>query len=239
MRSLSPVQAHNRRPAPLADPHLAPLAGEWALWRDIAVRTAGFPVSGLDVFGSPDEPAGLRAVARDPLFQTAVTWQNRAAMHNAVAKIAAGASTSGSRQRQREEVVASYWQRYCAKNDTIGFFGPLAWGSLADDGPAVQVRCGHLVSESTVQFEAWAIQALAETLDPDLTVPVGPHSERDLRTVGALAAPGCVLLVRAARRGHRGAGPRGIEPAELAGLLGDGWLPTPVPASGWHRYIRT
>ena len=59
------------------------------------------------------------------------------------------------------------------------------------------------------------------------------------RTVGGLAAPGCVLLVRAVRRGHRGAGPRGIEPAELARLLGDSWLPTPVSAPGWHRYVRS
>jgi hypothetical protein len=169
-------------PAPPAEPHLVTLTGEWALWRDIAVRTAGFPVSGLDIFGSQDEQASLRAVARDPRFQTAVTWQNQAAMRNAVAKIAAGGPAPGSAQRRREEVVASYWQRYCAKNDTIGFFGPLAWGRLADDGPAVQVRCGRLVSESTVNFEAWAIQALAEALDADLAVPAGPRSERDLRT---------------------------------------------------------
>ena len=59
------------------------------------------------------------------------------------------------------------------------------------------------------------------------------------RTVGGLAAPGCVLLVRAVHSGHRGAGPRGIEPAELACLLGDSWLPTPVSAPGWHRYVRS
>src|SRR5579859_4651568 len=180
LRSAAPP-APGRAALPLAAPHLLPLAGEWALWRDIAVRTAGFPVSGLGVFGSPDEQAGLRAVACDPLFRTAVTWQNRAAMRNAVAKIAAGAAAPGSRQRQREEAVASYWQRYCAKNDTIGFFGPLAWGRAADDGPAIHASCGQLVSQSTVHFEAWAIQALAEALDPDLTLAVGPQSERDLR----------------------------------------------------------
>jgi hypothetical protein len=174
----------------LTAPHLVTMAGEWALWRDIAVRTAGFPVSGLDIFGSRDEQAALRAVARDPLFQTAVTWQNRAAMRNAVAKIAAGAPTSGSAQRRREEVVASYWQRYCAKNDTIGFFGPLAWGRVVDGGPTVGVSCGRLVSECTVQFEAWAIQALAEALDADLAVPVGPRSERDLRTQLEQSPPG-------------------------------------------------
>jgi hypothetical protein len=182
MRQLLPAPAHGRRPAPLAAPHLVPLAGDWALWRDVAVRTAGFPVSGLKIFGSPDEQAGLRAVARDPLFQTAVTWQNRAAMRNAVGKIAAGTAAPGSRQRRREEAVASYWQRYCAKNDTIGFFGPLAWGRVSESGPALRASCGQLVSESTVHFEAWAIQALAEALDPGLTVPAGPQSERDLRT---------------------------------------------------------
>src|SRR5215472_15841114 len=185
----SSLLAPGHSPPPAAAPHLVPLTGEWALWRDIAVRSAGFPVSGLDIFGSPDEQAGLRAVASDPLFRTAITWQNRAAMRNAVAKVATAALAPGSRQRRREEVVASYWQRYCAKNDTIGFFGPLAWGHAADDGPAVQVRCGRLVSKSTVHFEAWAIQALAEALDPELTVSAGPQSERDLRSQLEQARP--------------------------------------------------
>jgi len=224
MHDLLSAPAHNPRPAPPASPHLVPLAGEWALWRDIAVRTAGFPVSGLEIFGSPDEPAGLRAVARDSLLQTAVTWQNRAAMHNAVGKIAAAAPAPPSRQRQREETVASYWQRYCAKNDTIGFFGPLAWGRFADDGPAVQARCGQLVSERTVQFEAWAIQALAETLDADLAVPAGPGSERDLRTQLERSRPdvrrrGLAALDRL--EGCRSAAARATTPGALDQALAD------------------
>jgi Lantibiotic dehydratase, N terminus len=217
---LAPGQA----PPSVTEPHLVPLDGEWALWRDIAVRTAGFPVSGLGIFGSPDEQAGLRAVACDPLFRTAVTWQNRAAMRNAVAKIAAGAAAPGSRQRQREEVVASYWQRYCAKNDTIGFFGPLAWGRAADDGPAIQASCGQLVSESAVHFEAWAIQALAEALDPGLTVAVGPQSERDLRAQLERSRPelrdrGLAALDRLERCRSAAAGAAG--PGALDTALGD------------------
>src|SRR6516225_6091001 len=50
-----------------------PLAGEWLLCRDFAVRSAGFPVSGLEVFGPGDESARLRLVARDPAFREAVT----------------------------------------------------------------------------------------------------------------------------------------------------------------------
>jgi hypothetical protein len=30
----------------------APLGGDWLMWRDYAVRSAGFPVDGLDVFGA-------------------------------------------------------------------------------------------------------------------------------------------------------------------------------------------
>lgn len=157
------------------------LAPGWRLWRDFAVRSAGFPVSGLDVFGSGDESARIREVAADPAFLEAVTWQNPAAVDHAVVKVAAGGTAKPSRARQREELVSSYWQRYCAKNDTIGFFGPLAWGRFVDDGPALRVRSGALVRARAVHFEAWAIQALAETLDSELRVPTGPWPERDLR----------------------------------------------------------
>ena len=151
------------------------------MWRDVAVRSAGFPVGGLDVFGPGDERGRLREVAGDWLFREAVMWQNPAALANAVDKVAAGAATKPSRARQREEIVASYWQRYCAKNDTIGFFGPLAWGRVSDDGPPLGVRSGALVRERSVHLEAWAVQALATSLDASLVVAAGPHTERELR----------------------------------------------------------
>lgn len=159
----------------------AALAGDWVLWRDFAVRSAGFPASGLAVFGGDDESERLRAVATDVRFREAVTWQNPAALANAVDKVAAGAPTKPSRARQREEIVASYWQRYCAKNDTIGFFGPLAWGQIAGDGPPLAARSGALVAAREVHLEAWAVQALAEQLDPALLIATGPRAEDELR----------------------------------------------------------
>ncbi len=161
--------------------HTTDMPGGWALWRDLAVRSAGFPVSGLDAFGDGDESVRLRGVARDPLFREAVTWQNPAAMANAVAKFADGAVGKPSRVRQREEVVASYWQRYCAKSDTIGFFGPLAWGRLNDDGPLLSIRSGALIRERSVHLEAWGVQALADVLDPSLRIACGPRAEDELR----------------------------------------------------------
>lgn len=158
-----------------------PLGGDWVLQDEFALRSAGFPIEGLDVFGDGDEPARLRAAAADRRFQEAVAWQNPAALQNAVLNVAAGAPARPSRHRGREEIVASYWQRYSAKNDTIGFFGPLAWGRLSADGPPLGVRAGALVARRDVHFEGWAIQALAAALDPGIEVPLGPWPERDLR----------------------------------------------------------
>jgi Lantibiotic dehydratase, N terminus len=150
------------------------------LWRDFAVRSAGFAVSGLDVFGAR-EGERLREVARNPSFREAVTWQNRGALSAVLDKVADDVGDSPSRVHRREEVVASYWQRYCAKNDTIGFFGPLAWGRFSDEGPAIVVRSGALIAEREVHFEAWCIELLAGRIDDSLTVPLGPHPERELR----------------------------------------------------------
>ena len=89
----------------------APLVGGWRLQRDFAVRSAGFSVSGLDVFGPGDESERLRSVARRSRFREAVTWQNPAALVNAVVNVAENAPTKPSRARGREEIVASYLLR--------------------------------------------------------------------------------------------------------------------------------
>lgn len=169
--------------ARLQDANIA-LDDAWELWPDFAIRSAGFPVSGLEAFG-PDED--LAAVARDPAFREAVAWQSRASLANAVDKLAAGGGSPSNRRRWAD-VVASYWQRYCAKNDTIGFFGPLAWGSFGD---RTKIRSGGLVRERVVHFETWAIEALAGR-----PLPMGPFPERALST----DTPGLARLLAARER---------------------------------------
>ncbi|MFF4561789.1 hypothetical protein [Streptomyces sp. NPDC001435] len=56
--------------------------------------------------------------------------------------------------------------------------------------------------------------------------------------VRALAAPGCVLLVRAAPRGRRGPAPSGLGPDELPALLGEGWACGALPEPHWYRCVR-
>ena len=164
------------------------LDDEWSLWPDFAVRSSGFPVEGLDAFG-PGESERLAAVACDPAFREAVAWQSRESLARAVDKLATGAAGSPSRRRRWEDVVASYWQRYCSKNDTIGFFGPLAWGSFAEEGDAIAVRSGALERERVVHFETWAVEALARAAGIDAPLPMCPFPERALRPLLADTTP--------------------------------------------------
>ena len=162
------------------DDHLVPLGGDWALHRDFAVRSAGFPVAGLDAVGPHDERDRLRGVAADPAFREAVTWQNRDVFASALdGLIEAGGAPS--KERRREEVVARYWQRYCSKNDTIGFFGPLAWGELRDDGPALTQRSRALIRERTVHLETWCLERFLQAFTDDPWLPLGPWPEEDAR----------------------------------------------------------
>jgi hypothetical protein len=167
--------------------HLVTLTEDWSLWRDFAVRSAGFPVEGLDAFGA-DEDARLAAVARDPAFREAVAWQSRESLARAVDKLAADAAGSPSRRRRWVDVVGAYWQRYCSKNDTIGFFGPLAWGSFAEEGEAIAVRSGALERERVVHLETWAVEAVGVAAGVATPLPMSPFPERALRPLLADAS---------------------------------------------------
>ncbi|MEU4799364.1 lantibiotic dehydratase [Streptomyces sp. NPDC023327] len=154
----------------------------------------------------------LQDIARLPAFREAVAWQNRPVLSSGIApflKWTPSATGRTSMPRQREELVAHYWQRFCVKNDTIGFFGPVGWGrwDLGADGPrgvAVDPGTG-LVAASQVYFASWAIDALAETItaDPRLRDWLAPRRVpfvrlRDVgsdRDVGSGGGDGAEVLV--------------------------------------------
>ncbi|WP_308405531.1 lantibiotic dehydratase [Streptomyces tardus] len=118
----------------------------------------------------------LQHIARTPAFREAVAWQNRPVLTSGIAPFLRWDPATDKRSsmpRQREELVAHYWQRFCVKNDTIGFFGPVGWGRWDLDtertgAPGVAVDPGvGLISDSTVYWASWAIDALVKTLDAD------------------------------------------------------------------------
>ncbi|MCC8246467.1 lantibiotic dehydratase, partial [Saccharothrix luteola] len=120
----------------------------------------------------------LRVVSGEARFREAVAWQNPRALQTAVDALhqALSGGRSASRNvdyRRWEHTVVSYLQRYCAKNDTIGFFGPVGWARVTDDAPAaITARPGpDLVDSRTTYLENWAVQQLAEALTTDAVRP--------------------------------------------------------------------
>ncbi|MER7466509.1 lantibiotic dehydratase [Streptomyces sp. NPDC097981] len=113
----------------------------------------------------------LQEIARMPAFREAVAWQNRPVLASGITPFlnwTPSAAGRTSMPRQREELVAHYWQRFCVKNDTIGFFGPVGWGRWdpATDGVRVDPGTG-LIAGSEVYFASWAVDALAARIDSD------------------------------------------------------------------------
>jgi hypothetical protein len=112
----------------------------------------------------------VREIASGDDFREALVWQNRQAFRGSVKHLldAAPDKTSNSSARRARETVARYLQRYCTKNDTIGFFGPVGWVRLMHEGEPIAVRPGpRLVVARNVYFEVWCIDAIAEILAQD------------------------------------------------------------------------
>lgn len=116
----------------------------------------------------------LYDVSQRPDFQEAVIWQNRQAFQNMIKRLIRPPSGTdnlnyrNSQQRRREEVTAIYWQRYCTKNETIGFFGPAGWGKFTSEGSPIRVVPGpHLLTKRRVYFEEWGISLLARKLSQE------------------------------------------------------------------------
>jgi hypothetical protein len=100
-------------------------------------------------------------------FREALIWQNRRGFHTGVKALLPPhtATSRRSKQRQHEELVANYMQRYCVKNDTIGFFGPVGWARLVSQGAPIIARLGSdLLKQRSVYFEQWCIDELAKAL---------------------------------------------------------------------------
>jgi hypothetical protein len=74
------------------------------------------------------------------------------------------ADPGGSQHRQHEALVANYLQRYCAKNDTIGFFGPVGWARVTNASSPLTIHGGPALARRTVYFENWAIAEMAEAI---------------------------------------------------------------------------
>jgi hypothetical protein len=128
----------------------------------------------------------LRERVSDPRFREAILWQNRGAARRTLDALLRDEEDPPWRRRQREQWAASYLQRYCVKNDTIGFFGPVGWARIDPAAPSLESTPGALLATRDVSLEYWAVDALAERLaeDPELKPELAPRRHPTVRVVG-------------------------------------------------------
>jgi len=131
----------------------------------------------------------LREIATDPQFRAALLWQNRRALQTGVASLLRQPSDAHDfKTRQNEALVTSYAQRYAMKNESIGFFGPVAWASFELSGPALLLQpTTPLIAAREVFFEFWGIHALAAHFCRDLSLRrfLAPRLAANVRVDGA------------------------------------------------------
>ncbi|NVJ23185.1 hypothetical protein HUW62_18345 [Myxococcus sp. AM011] len=123
----------------------------------------------------------LRERAADPAIQEAVFLSSPAMFDNVWARYLRGGEqkdTSDARRVDRQ--VYTYLQRFCAKNETTSFFGPISYGERtdSDDFDVRTVESGDTSRRTFFSF--WAVTELARavgrerTLRPHLPLRLNP-----------------------------------------------------------------
>jgi hypothetical protein len=161
----------------------------WMIWDYAALRGSGVPFEVLadlalpDQIGLPPSPARNEAIraannrafdslVRNDTVREAITWQNpgvaRTWLTHYAEQLRTGIFTARKSARgYREGVLARYAQRYATKNESVGFFGPVAWADVCHDSSEfpqkglVQTGSGG-IRRRTAYLETWAVAALAE-----------------------------------------------------------------------------
>ena len=144
---------------------------EWRARDDEAKRAE------LDVANSYDRELherrrSLRALIDDSAIREAMIWQSLSAYRAIEKLITDGLPQKRNKQVRRGEMLAAmYLQRFLAKNDTVGFFGPRAVAALGDQDAAVTFAANTLdLGRREVFFEHWAMVEIARAVAADPSV---------------------------------------------------------------------
>ncbi|HLK02303.1 MAG TPA: lantibiotic dehydratase, partial [Streptosporangiaceae bacterium] len=141
-------------------------------------------------------------LAAEPRLELALAWQNHRIFDTAIAPMLRNHADNNvrrsSKQRQHEELIANYWQRYCVKNDTIGFTGPVGWSLLDPEAVVTRLEPGKgLIASSEVYFETWVIDRLVAAIaaEPGMTQWIPPRKLPFVRiAVGHATGPAGVSV---------------------------------------------
>jgi hypothetical protein len=120
-----------------------------------------------------DRREALRKLVSDPRFGEAV-WLSSPQMHQIGLRGYVAASEARSDTRRAERQLVAYLERFCAKNDTSSFFGPIDYGHTSTESGPEPV--GGRVTDRAAFLAHWAVTALAVALaaDPDIRLWLRP-----------------------------------------------------------------
>lgn len=180
----------------------------------------------------------LRRIVADPCVQEAIFLSNPdmfAALQRYLSSD--GDSTRTSAIRKLERRLVFYLQRFCAKNETQSFFGPINYGQFDLDASCkLQMRQAQAAIRQRVAFPGqWLAETLAAAVsaDPGIQPYLRPRRgtfcrlEADERLVFPAAGISLVLDERSVRLFQLADGQRTLQ--ELAALLDEDWTAT------WER----
>lgn len=158
----------------MSEPYRLSLGDHWFVWCQFQIRGAGFPSQPMTQFATAGqglpyqakrnaERELLRQLVQEERVQLAFLWQNPEFRETGLRSWRAKpAEPERARHRKVERTILSYLQRYHAKNDAIGFFGPIGWGCLDfEQASCQQHQLGQAwLASRTLSFEPWALEAL-------------------------------------------------------------------------------
>ena len=120
--------------------------------------------------GEQEVSQRIRGIAETDRFREAVTWQNRRVLYTGINNLLKDVEQTRrlGKRRHEEQLIANYLQRYCTKNDTIGFFGPVGWAKINTQEQGIAIIPGEeFLAQRTVYFEGWCIDAVCAAMSKD------------------------------------------------------------------------
>ena len=213
-------EARVRTAVTAADPGLLPahanpdLRHAASRWRE-RLRVLG------ERFEAEEERAwsALRLVLSRADVQEAIFLSNPEVYRNMLVPFLAGPHPRNARWRRASRQLYTYVQRLCAKNETVSFFGPMAYGT---------VRAGYGAGLRTaeprrrrVYFAYWAAREVADAVARDRRLrAVLPFRQTGAHPSGGDGEPGgdrpeLASILAAVRR----AGPEGASLARIAAAV--------------------
>ena len=180
--------------------HDRPGLADWlAGWQDAVGELAAVTRQGEAVF--QDELAERRQALRDlvsePRFQEALWLSNPAMFETGWPYFERHwhPQQRPAKIKHLERRFYAYLQRFCAKNDTAGFFGPLNYGTFGEQPGLRYERAPVQIRRRAVFFAYWAAEALAQRIaaEPEVRPYLKPRRSPTRGARGDLGALATVI----------------------------------------------